>query len=346
MLDTLKVYTDDFRVQDGASLTVQPAPINYQDNAQRDSRLFQNSAREWVTGAKAYINNEHYNLTIKPNMIGDGVKAFIQFSLPKALTGDNYHPIKASEITQAKRLIGQDIAEKGILLDLEECKVSRIDAFRNAYSEEPFLDYTPLFRMLRAQRQLKRDYGSTFLWSNTQREICVYDKNEEVRLRGGAMRGAPPNAIRFEYRLLNTRVTKKETGIDRLRDINNFDAVREAYDKALKKHLFSLTVSEVNVLAATQLEVTLQSYRDKGSRYWITEFLKDYGAYTVLNQTNVETLKAILERVTGDRKTAWKSIKDIEESRNTIALMSEGANQKTLADLYQELEGKVLNVTD
>lgn len=343
MLDTVKVFTDDFRVRDGANLTLQPSNIDYETNLKIDKRLFRNSANEWVEGAKAYINCDRYNLTIKPNAIGDGVKAFIQFSLPKALTGDNYNPIPDNQIKEAKKAIADDIEDKGILLNLEDCRVSRLDAFRNVYSEEAFLDYTPLFKLLRAKRQLRRDYGSTFLWSNTQREICVYDKNEEVRLRGGSVRGLPSNTVRFEYRLLNTRVTKRDTGIDRLRDIDNLDAVRDAYSEALKKHLFSLDVNEINILASTQLESILQAYRDNGSRYWVTEFQRDFGAYMVLNMTNLDTLQAILERVAGNRQTAWRVIKDFEKSRNTIALYDKTVNKKTLGDLYNELRGKVLD---
>lgn len=343
MLDTVKVFTDDFRVRDGANLTLQPSIIDYETNLKIDKRLFRNSANEWVEGAKAYINCDRYNLTIKPNTIGDGVKAFIQFSLPKALTGDNYNPIPDNQIKEAKKAIADDIADRGILLNLEDCRVSRLDAFRNVYSEEAFLDYTPLFKLLRAKRQLRRDYGSTFLWSNTQREICVYDKNEEVRLRGGATSNTPPNTIRFEYRLLNTRVTKRDTGIDRLRDINNLDGVRDAYKEALTKHLFCLDVNEIDILASTQLENLLQGYRDSGNRYWVNQFKQDFGAYMVLNMTNLETLQAILERVAGNRQTAWRVIKDFEKSRNTLALYDKTVNNKTLGDLYNELRGKVLD---
>jgi len=343
MLDTIKVFTDDFRVKDGANLTIQPSNIDYETSEQNDKRLFRNSLGEWVEGAKAFINTDRYNLTIKPNLLGDGIKAFIQFSLPKALGGDNFYPILESEVTQAKNVLADDIANKGILLNLEDCRVSRIDAFKNVYTDENFTDYSPLFSLLRAKRALRRDYGSTFLWANTQREICVYDKIQEIQIRGGAFRDYPQNTTRFEYRLLNARVTKRDTGIEKLRDIDNLDAVRDAYKDALEKHLFSLSVGEIEILASSELENIIKAYKDRGGRYWIREFKENFGAYMVLKMTNLETLKGILERVTDYRMVAWRVIKDFEKSRNAIALMTKASNSKTLSDLYNELKEKVLN---
>ncbi len=343
MIDTVKVFTDDFKVMDGANLTIQPSAIDYEDGAKADKKLFRNSEGKWVEGSKAYINTDRYNLTIKPDAIGEGVKTFIQFSLPKVLTGSNFHAISETDAEIALEALGKDIQERGVQLNLNACRLSRIDAFRNVYSEESFSDYTPLFNLLRAKRQLKRDYGSTFLWSNTQREICVYDKIAEVKLRGGSIREFPRNVIRFEYRLKNNRVTKKETGIETLRDINNLDAVREAYNEALEKHLFCLSVKEVEVLASSDLEAIIQSYKDTGSRYWINDFKGDFGAYAVLSATNTETFRSIIERVSGNRTVAWRIVKDFENSRNAVALHSKAVKNKTLSDLYNELKDKVLD---
>lgn len=343
MLDTVKVYTDDFRVRDGANLVIQPATLDYETNTKADTRLFRNSAGEWVEGAKAYINSSRYNLTIKPNLKGDGVKAFIQFSFPKALTGDNFYSLEEKSIGLAKQVLAGDIKEKGILLNLEECKLSRLDIFKNAITDEEFSEYTPLYKMLRAKRQLRRDYGSTFLWSNTQREICVYDKLQEIKNRGGAIREYPQKTTRFEYRLLNSRVTKKDTGLEKLRDIDNYDAVRNTYKDALEKHLFCLSVNEINILVGSELENIIRGYKERGGRYWIREFKEDFGAYMVLKMANLETLRGILERVTDYRMVAWRVIKDFEKSRDSIALMTKGDSGKTLADLYNELKNKVLN---
>jgi len=163
-------------------------------------------------------------------------------------------------------------------------------------------------------------------------------------LRGGVSRlPTPPNTIRFEYRLLNTRVTRTDTGIDRLKDITSFEAVKETYKMALKKHLFNQEVSDTDILSATNLEAILENYRDEQGRYWVDQFLRDYGAYTVLSKTDPETLKIILEVVAGNRQTAWRVTKGMEEQHAKMKMMTPATGNKTLADLYQELEEKVLN---
>lgn len=345
MIDTIKVFTDDFRVRDAAALAIQPATIDYQSGVQNERRLFRNSAGEWVEGAKAYLNDERYNLTLKPNDAGDGVKLWLQWSLPKAFTGDNFYPLSADQLGDAKKALEQSLSDKGVMLELDECKVSRLDTFQNVYSAESFADYATLFRLLRAKRQQRRDYGTTFLWANTQREICVYDKVAEIKNRGGSFEAYPENTIRFEYRLKSSKAIKRELGLGKLKDLQNFDGVKAAYQQAMQKNIFSLTVDEVNVLISSRLEAVIRAYYENGGRYWLRSFISEFGAYMLLKMTEPENLQLIIERVSGYRMTGWRAVRELEKSRDRLALHLEGVGDKTLADLYAELRDKVLNGT-
>ena len=345
MIDTIKVFTDDFRVRDAANLAIQPAPIDYQSGVQNERRLFRNSAGEWVEGAKAYLNTDSYNLTVKPDNVGNGVKLFLQWSLPKAFTGDNFYPLSDDQLGDAKRALEQSLSDKGVMLELDECKVSRVDTFQNVYAAESFADYATLFRLLRAKRQQRRDYGTTFLWANTRREICVYDKVAEIKNRGGSYQAYPENTIRFEYRLKNSQVTEHELGLATLKDLNNFEGVKAAYRQAMQKNLFSLTVDEVNVLISSKLEAVIRAYYENAGRYWLRSFISEFGAYMLLKSIEPENLQLIIERVSGYRMTGWRAVRDLEKSRDKLALHLEGVGDKTLADLYAELRDKVLNGT-
>lgn len=66
MIDTLKVFTDDFKISDNAGLLVQPAIVNYETGETKEYNLFRGANGKWVTGAKAYVNTGNYQLTIKP----------------------------------------------------------------------------------------------------------------------------------------------------------------------------------------------------------------------------------------------------------------------------------------
>lgn len=109
---------------------------------------------------------------------------FLQTSLPKIVHGENYQALNNDETVQAIDAIADDLNNRGVGVNLQACKISRIDAFRMASANNPFTSYAPVFRLLSAKRSHTTDYGTTFTWANTQREICVYDKAVEMRNRG------------------------------------------------------------------------------------------------------------------------------------------------------------------
>lgn len=168
MIDTLKVYTQEFTIKDRARIAVQPGIVQYETGDQREVPLFKDESGRDVFGSKAYLNNDKYNLTIQP--MGSGVDLFLQTSLPKLVKDDNYSPLSVSETKQAMAEIGKDLRSCGVSLNLDNCELSRVDLFKNIVGDNDFLSYSPLFALLRSKRQVKRDYGTTFTWSNTQRQ--------------------------------------------------------------------------------------------------------------------------------------------------------------------------------
>jgi len=167
MLDTLKVYTPDFEVKDRARVSVQPGLVDYGTGQQREVSLFKDELGRDVYGQKAFVNTERYNLTIQP--MGAGVELFLQTSLPKTIHEDNYTPLTNSETEQAIDEIASDLKSRGVVVNLDNCGLSRVDLFKNVIGDNDFLSYSPLFELLQSKRQHKRDYGTTFTWSNTQR---------------------------------------------------------------------------------------------------------------------------------------------------------------------------------
>ena len=110
MIDTLKVFTDDFKISDNAGLFVQPATVNYETGETKEYNLFRKDNGAWVTGAKAYVNTGDYQLTIKP-IVGNGngkVLLFLQTSLPKIIHGENFQALNNDETVQAIDAIAYD----------------------------------------------------------------------------------------------------------------------------------------------------------------------------------------------------------------------------------------------
>lgn len=341
MLDTLKVYTPDFEVKDRARVSVQPGLVDYENGQQREVSLFKDELGRDVYGQKAFVNTDQYNLTIQP--MGSGVELFLQTSLPKTIKDDNYSPLTDSETRQAVDAIASDLRSRGIVVNLDKCGLSRVDLFKNVCGENDFLSYSPLFELLQSKRQHKRDYGTTFTWSNTQREICAYDKLTEMRSRGMATGGLPTNTIRFEYRLKNSRVCGRELGVSTVKDlVNNLDTLPVKYRDALSKSIFSLRVDEVNILASQELQAWMQSYANLYGDTWLSRFLRDFGSYHLARMAGDEVVKIVMACVIGDRVKLWRAIRYFEQAKRDFELSSRTDNDQTLADLYDELQKKVM----
>ena len=122
MIDTLKVFTDDFKISDNAGLFVQPATVNYETGETNEHNLFRKDNGKWVTGAKAYVNTGDYQLSIKP-IISNGnrngnVLLFLQTSLPKIIYGENFQALNNDETVQAIDAITGDLQDRGVGVNL------------------------------------------------------------------------------------------------------------------------------------------------------------------------------------------------------------------------------------
>jgi len=346
MIDTLKVYTHDFTVNDNAGLTIQPNTVDYSTGEVVDIPLFKNKAGKTIHGSKAYCNNEKYNLTIK-GMPKGGVVCFIQTSMPKACKGENFYSLSDNETRETYNLLQKEIKLLGIGLDLGKCKLSRVDTFKNITGSEMFYSYAPLFSLLRANRQNRRDYGTTFTWSNTRREVCVYDKITEMQNRGMTVSHYPANTIRFEYRLKNSSVCEGEYKVNDFKSlVDNLDGVKQAYRDALEKYLFSLDVDKIEILSGLELEQNMRMYKETLGRNWMQLYYRDYGAYMTAKLAGTETTKAVIVRLSeGDRMKAWRAIKLTEDMKRNYELVKGSDIGKTLSELYLELKEAVLSET-
>lgn len=343
MIDTLKIYSHDFSIKDNAELTIQPNTIDYSTGEVVEIPLFKNSAGKTIYGSKAYCNNEKYNLTIK-GMPKGGVSCFIQLSMPKAGKGDNFYPLSSAETKETYNELQKDLTRRGIGIDLGQCKLSRVDTFKNIAGSEMFYSYAPLFSLLHAKRQNLRDYGTTFTWSNTRREVCVYDKLTEMQNKGLTVSHLPANSMRFEYRLKNANVCETEYTFNDFKSlVNNLDSVKQAYEEAMQKYLFCLDVDQVELLSGQELERNMTMYKNVMGRNWMQLYYRDYGAYMTAKLAGLETTKAVITRLSdGDRMKAWRAIKLTEEMKRNYEMVKGTDIGKTLSGLYQELKQAVL----
>jgi len=343
MLDTLKLMLSEYKVSPESSLRVQPASYEVATGEKVEFPLFRNEAGTFY-GSKAYLNTENWNLTLKPLPAGNrGTGAFLQFSVPKNYYGSNYFSVGEAGTRASLKKVEGELAENGVLTNLEEAELSRVDTFKNIEPEEPFCSYFSLFSLLRARRAQQRGYGTTFLLSNSSQEFCIYNKLEEMREHGEET-SELPETMRFEHRALTKRKVSSLYGFTRAGELfhGGYEVVREKQLESWKSSLFSFSAEEVVVLGSKQLEQEMRFFQEKFGANWFQYFLKSYGAYSLAKFAGKEVVRNALENLNSERTKVWRTMKLLEEAeRELLVLKQEEGSSKTLGELYEELRGKV-----
>ena len=351
MLDTVKLCLNEWEIKKGANLTVQPSPVNYGTGELiADYPLWQRKGGEAERGSKAYMNTPHLNLEVVPYYQGrGGVQCFVHFSIPKIHNGENYYSVGKEGTQAVLKQVEGELFEAGVHTNIQEASLSRIDTFQNVITEEAFLSYSPLFSLLQASRKQRRDYGTTFLWSNSQQELCVYDKLAEMENRKINTLSYPAKTMRFEYRLLNKRKIESTVGFSKVKELpTQWGVFKEKFKEAWGKNLFNIEVGEVEILASKQIINEMRYFKEKYKRDWLDYFLKAFGAYSLGKVAGLEPVKLAIEELEqGQDKNTVKvkvqrAIKKIENAKKEMELIrGEDGRGKTLATLYKELQVKV-----
>ncbi|HON83364.1 MAG TPA: hypothetical protein PLW61_05995 [Caldisericia bacterium] len=215
MLDTLSIGTSEFDISRENKLIMRVDTYN-----------------ETNTSFKKYFfNSEEIYLTI------DDKGLRLHFSLPKLLYKNNFYPIKEKDFQIAIDNLDERIRDLGVITDLKSFKVMRLDIFKNVMSDYNFNIYSDILRSLELKRTHKRDYIDGFLSSNTNREICFYNKIKEMRENKERFTDIKEEKIiRGELRLLKHREVKK----------NNITLLKEIPDKwSDLKEVYKQYISEV-----------------------------------------------------------------------------------------------------
>jgi hypothetical protein len=345
VIDTLKLSLTDYKVSPGANLFVQPSSFNAATGELCSNHPLWHDGTGYIEGSKAFHNGEDFNVTLKPMSPSEpgSVGCFVQFSVPKVATGDNYHATDHKGTATALATVEKHLRDVGVRTNIKTASLSRLDAFKTVIADEPYPAYHPLLAMLQGKRMNKRDYGTTFLWENTQQQICIYDKVAEMEARRVSVLKVPANSVRFEFRMLKARKVQDMLGMRSAADLlNGYDHVRTVYQQHLHKQLFQRSISDVAVLTARQVQEELSYYKDTlGRRFWIRDWLAAAGMRAVAR--DVDAIKQAVTNLAGCRVTAAKACRQIEAARlDAVALQVITPSKRPLGELYGELKSKVL----
>lgn len=346
MIDTLKIGLSDYEVVPKNKVIVQPSPYRV-DTGELLSNFdlwVDNDTGEMVQGSKGYYNDEKMNVTLSP--YGGETMCHVQLSVPKYFHGSNYFPVDKEGTVKVLNNLEERLGGVGIKTNLDKAHISRIDTFKTIVAEENFNAYTGVFNLLRAKRTHKRDYGTTFLWFNGEREVCVYDKIEELRLNGEDVSKLPSNSVRFEYRLKKPRKIRNVLSFDTVGDLKReYGRLMETFIFSMSSDLFKYKVGDIEVLCGNVIEDTLKTFKKHYGGYYRSKFLKAVGLLKLLEMANYNTIQDAFCNVLDNRMSKTRIVRELEQARmDSSFLLQDKGSIKTYAQLYEELRVKVLQV--
>jgi len=356
MIDTLQLNLVDYEINKDANLEIEPCRVNLRTGEQIGNYiLFKNEDGNWIEGKKAYLNNEHFQFDIKSK------GCFVKFSVPKILTNSNYYSIGKNGIRAALNKVEKELRENGINTNIYNSKLSRLDGFKNITTNEKFIDYAEIFSTLSMSRMNMRNYGTTFLYENGSQEICVYDKNEEMKFHrkelssnGIDITTFPQNTMRIENRLKSHKKINSILEIGTASELTkHYDEMRELITKNVSKRLFKHSVDEIDTLVSSELKSQLLFYLQNFPKNVLLEFLSGYGLNNFNKHYSFNEVESIMREYYEQNGYASESIrvmlykhrkkfhqKLIEYRMNKIV-----DKNVSLGTLYNEIKNKYLKAS-
>jgi hypothetical protein len=210
-IDKLMLTTTEYSISDDLMLNVKPfVKLAGQSEAERDAQPLFKVGRREVYGEGAYINNEHFNVSINRH----GMQFICNPSKilhPYELLSD------AGELSRIMCNLETELSNLGVHASLASMNVARIDIAKQAYMPRLVSNYAAAFEhmKLKGSRSAKVMHNlETFGMFNNSVQACFYDKLKEQNPKG-----MPSNLMRAEMRLMKRPAVKNYAGLQRLHEV-------------------------------------------------------------------------------------------------------------------------------
>lgn len=335
MVDTLRLNLIDCEIKKSCPLTVQPGLIDYSTGKTfNESDLFIDSTGRIVSGSKAYLNHNKFNLTIQPTVettlndfnqsklkvkrfkrihetiqpdlydwnCEEEVKGiFIQTSLPRLLSETNLKTLSFDEQKKALKILESELRTYGIKTNIFNANLSRVDTFTNLKTDFPFYSYSNLFSILELSRMKSIGYANeSFLWKNGNQQLAVYDKILEMKIKNPDLKFSPgKNIMRVENRLLKKRSITPfiySTELKTVNDLyNNYDELKYFHSQSVKNKIFKYSSDEFNGLVADNIKTRLINAGDLFGKSWFRKYCYCYGLSELALNVDLNLISEVIE---------------------------------------------------
>ena len=307
MFDTVVIKPKINAISANAELIVQEPSFNFKTKERGKEIVLFQDGQKCITGAKAFCNTEHFQLTIKRNLNPYDAKetvSLLQFSLPKQKSFNNSETVDAQGFNKALEALYKNVFAAGFDIDIENSPVVRFDCARNVDTMINSKQFVDVFQFVDSPRMKKIVHPGSLLFYNKEQELNMYDKDREQEK---ISKNQFSSNVRFEMRNKTSALCRKKLNVNCFIDLkNNYSALRKNYLDFVQKKFFSQIDSFTKNFAYDFNSVF--EFFVKNSKRNFSQNILSYFSFLYLNENNL----------TADFLT---SLKRYGSSRNNCAII-------------------------
>lgn len=318
MIDTIRLYGDDFKVKNIALWS-------------------QHTVMERATGEiheKETCNTDCINATLY------GSRLIVQCSLPRLMYGSNLYELRQRDASDAIDKLQQSLrVDCGLEVAVKSLRFSRVDFCKNIMVDSHITDYIQALSHLRFSRREKAGFKSeTLYFRNGQRELVFYDKLKEVRSKKmsdelhEAIKDRPNNILRIESKLKRASVVHKEYAD---MSIEQMLSEKLSTAKLLKEYdnLNGGDSEQIEFNFKNNVEM-VEGIREKRGRA-VNKFMEMKGTNQLLRECCYDwsVVQELLMAIC-DRATAYRWLKKLQDNARALKTFEE-------RNLLKEIRNKI-----
>lgn len=260
-IDTIRLSVSDFEILPENSLEVYRAAhlkALRKGLGKRqlwfDKPLFTKEGGQEVVGALAFLKlkgvdtKPHINVQVRHGSVNQRT-CTVAFSAPRIQHGNNFRALKLEELQQVLNRVQSLLLDAGIVANLQDASLSRLDIFRDLRVLWPLQEYAAIIEHFHLRYgKTRRFYEPTShnpgfgLHSGNKRfHVNIYDKTSEICKRHKHCPDDKRDTIRFELQLRSGAKIQECLKIRTWRDLTeNFEQLETAFSRLLHDNVFNV----------------------------------------------------------------------------------------------------------
>lgn len=337
-IDKVDLATSDYRIANLDRLTHAPPhqkAIN-EGEVRQDPTPFGSDGRGVSMIGKYYSNDAKIKIDIDYR----GMK--ISFN-PSRMMSDDLHYLSrgGEDIKKCGEVVKSRLLSLGIDCAIEDQSIVRTDLAKDVHLPDQVKSYIEVMKMLKGRRMKSKEYPDGFLFHNTLRQFCFYDRGEKIRVDGGVE--ASKNLGRGELRMIKKSSVEKTIGISTFgqmmdTDPEQFDCI---YHNFVSEDIFKSRLDPIQ-MNSLDIQSEISLFRDcygTMKRGGVMRYLEDYGIEQVLNMHgSFDNFFEFLILSGVAQSTAYRQVDRMRKSYQRKGFIDNRRKTRSTSDRIHELQ--------